>query len=175
MVPSQGVTNPVKTVNKVGLTKSGRAKKVHFANVNLGVLGMSAECVRMSESGQGLRDSGSMGCVPGTILKCRWVLKTKNPNIKISPGNSLLDLESGNGPRCISGSGGLCKPVETCGGYSHDWVGARWSFNCPFRLLMNGVAATRGYNWSLNLFLGTGGLEDWTVKMTQLLTMGLLG
>ncbi|VFQ59788.1 unnamed protein product [Cuscuta campestris] len=74
MVPvtSELVTNPVKTVNKVGLTESGKAKKVHFANVNLGVLGMTVECVR-----------------------------------------SLLDLESGNGPRCISGSGGLCKPVET--------------------------------------------------------------
>ncbi|VFQ81228.1 unnamed protein product [Cuscuta campestris] len=50
-------------------------------------------------------------------------MKTKNPNVKISLGNILLDLESSNGPRCISGSGGLCKPVETgCGGYSHDWI-----------------------------------------------------
>ncbi|VFQ96137.1 unnamed protein product [Cuscuta campestris] len=115
MVPvtSEGVTNPVKIVNKVGLTESGKAKKVHFANVNLGVLGMRVECVRRSESGQGFRDSGSMGRVPSTVLKRRWVLRTKNPNVKISPGNSLLDLESGNGPRCISGSGGLCKPVET--------------------------------------------------------------
>ncbi|VFQ63869.1 unnamed protein product [Cuscuta campestris] len=54
-----------------------------------------------------------MGRVPSTVLKRRWVLRTKNPNVKISPGNSLLDLESGNGPRCISGSDGLCKPVET--------------------------------------------------------------
>ncbi|VFQ98780.1 unnamed protein product [Cuscuta campestris] len=116
MVPvtSEGVTNPVKTVNKVGLTESGKAKKVHFANVNLGVLGMTVECVRRSESGQGFCDSGNMGRVPSTVLKRRWVLRTKNPNVKISPGNSLLDLESGNGPRCISGSGGLCKPpVET--------------------------------------------------------------
>ncbi|VFQ95508.1 unnamed protein product [Cuscuta campestris] len=123
----------------------------------------------------GFRDSGSMGRVPSTVLKRRWVLRTKNPNVKISPGNSLLDLESGNGPRCISGPGGLCKPVETGGGYSHDWVGARWSFNCPFRLLMKGVVATRGYNWSLSLFLGTGGLEDLTVKTNVLLMMGLLG
>ncbi|VFQ77680.1 unnamed protein product [Cuscuta campestris] len=115
MVPvmSEGVTNPVKTVNKVGLTESGKAKKVHFANVNLGVLGMTVECVRRSESGQGFRDSGSMGRAPSIVLKRRWVLRTKNPNVKISPGNSLLDLESGNGPRCISGSSGLCKPVET--------------------------------------------------------------
>ncbi|VFQ95778.1 unnamed protein product [Cuscuta campestris] len=115
MVPvtSEGVTNPVKTVNKVRLTESGKAKKVHFANVNLRVLGMTVECVRRSESGQGFRVSGSMGRVLSTVMKRRWVLRTKNPNVKISPGNSLLDLESGNGPRCISGSGGLCKPVET--------------------------------------------------------------
>ncbi|VFQ90431.1 unnamed protein product [Cuscuta campestris] len=115
MVPvtSEGVTNPVKTVNKVRLTESGKAKKVHFANVNLGVLGMTVECVRRSESGQGFRVSGSMGRVLSTVGKRRWVLRTKNPNVKISLGNSLLDLESGNGPRCISGSGGLCKPVET--------------------------------------------------------------
>lgn len=40
---------------------------------------------------------------------------------------------------------------------------------------MKGVVATRGYNWSLSLFLGTGGLEDLTVKITELRMMGLLG
>ncbi|VFQ77747.1 unnamed protein product [Cuscuta campestris] len=70
--------------------------------------------IRDSVLGEDIRRrNASGGSTSGTVLKRRWVLRTKNPNVKISPGNSLLDLESGNGPRCISGSGGLCKPVET--------------------------------------------------------------
>ena len=76
---------------------------------------MSVECGRGSKFKpvRGFGDSGSMGRVPGTITKNRWVLKTKIPTEeKSSPGNSLQNVESGINSRCISGAGGSCKPVE---------------------------------------------------------------
>ncbi|KAF5816986.1 hypothetical protein HanXRQr2_Chr02g0047841 [Helianthus annuus] len=67
---------------------------------------MSVECGRGSKFKpvRGFGDSGSMGRVPGTITKNRWVLKTKIPTEeKSSPGNSLQNVESADGS---------CKPVE---------------------------------------------------------------
>ncbi|KAM0026735.1 putative RNA-directed DNA polymerase [Helianthus debilis subsp. tardiflorus] len=62
---------------------------------------------------RGFGDSGSMGRVPGTITKNRWVLKTKVPTEeKSSPGHSLQNVESGINSWCISRAGGSCKPVE---------------------------------------------------------------
>ncbi|MFS7914571.1 hypothetical protein Hanom_Chr02g00155001 [Helianthus anomalus] len=52
-----------------------------------------------------------MGRVPGTVTKNCWVLKTKIE--KFSPVDCLLSLESVGDPWCISGSGGVSKPVET--------------------------------------------------------------
>ncbi|KAL4572935.1 hypothetical protein LXL04_019723 [Taraxacum kok-saghyz] len=49
--------------------------------------------------------------VPGTVTKSRWVLKTKTE--KFSHVECLQSWESVSGPRCISGSGGVSKPVET--------------------------------------------------------------
>ncbi|KAI3756034.1 hypothetical protein L1987_55846 [Smallanthus sonchifolius] len=110
-VPAEGVTVPVKQ-DKVWFVES-KAKKVHFANVKLGAKKMSAECVRKFKPVKRIGDSGSTGRGPDTAPKSRWVLKTKVPTGKFSPGDILQGLESGNGPWCISGSGGVCKPVET--------------------------------------------------------------
>ncbi|KAD7477491.1 hypothetical protein E3N88_00627 [Mikania micrantha] len=71
---------------------------------------MLAERVQKSKPFRGFGDSGSTGCVPGTVTKSRWVLKTKTE--EFSPMGSLLCLESVGGPRCISGSGGVSIPVE---------------------------------------------------------------
>ena len=109
-VPAEGsMTVPVKH-DKIWFAKSS-AKRVHFANMNSGAKGMLAERVGKSKPFRGFCDSGSTGCVPGTVTKSRWVLKTKTE--KFSPVGSLQSLESVSGPRCISGAGGVSKPVET--------------------------------------------------------------
>ncbi|KAD6454953.1 hypothetical protein E3N88_09659 [Mikania micrantha] len=71
---------------------------------------MLAERVQKSKPFRGFGDSGSKGCVPGTVMKSHWVLKTRTE--ECSPVGSLLFLESVGGPRCISGSGGVSIPVE---------------------------------------------------------------
>ncbi|KAM0037179.1 putative RNA-directed DNA polymerase [Helianthus debilis subsp. tardiflorus] len=112
-IPVEGVVVPVQ--HKVWFTESSKWKRVQFANLNPGALGMSVECGRGSKlkSVRGFGDSGSMGRVLGTITKNRWVLKTKIPTEeKSSPGNSLQNVESGINSRCISGASGSCKPVE---------------------------------------------------------------
>ncbi|KAF5762583.1 putative RNA-directed DNA polymerase [Helianthus annuus] len=112
-IPVEGVVVPVQ--HKVWFTESSKRKRVQFANLNPGALGMSVECGRGSKFKpvRGFGDSGSMGRVPRTITKNRWVLKTKIPTEeKSSPGNSLQNVESGINSRCISGAGGSCKPVE---------------------------------------------------------------
>ncbi|KAD2393987.1 hypothetical protein E3N88_40964 [Mikania micrantha] len=107
--PAEGcMTVPVKR-NKIWFAKS-RAKRVHFANVKSGAKEMLAERVQKSKPFRGFGDSGSKGCVPGTVTKSRWVLKTRTE--EISTVGSLLCLESVGGPRCISGSGGVSIPVE---------------------------------------------------------------
>ncbi|KAD5803640.1 hypothetical protein E3N88_15008 [Mikania micrantha] len=107
--PAEGcMTVPVKR-NKIWFAKS-RAKRVHFANVKSGAKGMLAERVQKSKPFRGFGDSGSKGCVPGTVTKSRWVLKTRTE--EFSPVGSLLFLESVGGPRCISGSGEVSIPVE---------------------------------------------------------------
>ncbi|KAJ0483954.1 putative RNA-directed DNA polymerase [Helianthus annuus] len=112
-IPVEGVAVPVQ--HKVWFTESSKRKRVQFANLNPGASGMSVECGRGSKFKpiRGFGDGGSMGRVPGTITKNRWVLKTKVPTEeKSSPGNSLQNVESGINSRCISGAGGSCKPVE---------------------------------------------------------------
>ncbi|KAJ0440294.1 putative RNA-directed DNA polymerase [Helianthus annuus] len=112
-IPVEGVVVPVQ--HKVWFKESSKRKRVQFANLNPGALGMSVECGRGSKFKpvRGFGDSGSMGRVPRTITKNRWVLKTKIPTEeKSSPGNSLQNVESGINSRCISGAGGSCKPVE---------------------------------------------------------------
>ncbi|KAF5800225.1 putative RNA-directed DNA polymerase [Helianthus annuus] len=112
-IPAEGVAVPVQ--HKVWFTESSKRKRVQFANLNSGALGMSVECGRGSKFKpvRGFGDSGSMGRVSGTITKNRWVLKTKIPTEeKSSLGNSLQNVESGINSRCISGAGGSCKPVE---------------------------------------------------------------
>ncbi|KAJ0904157.1 putative RNA-directed DNA polymerase [Helianthus annuus] len=112
-IPTEGVAVPVQ--HKVWFTESSKHKRVQFANLNPGALGMSVECGRGSKFKpvRGFGDSGSTGRVPGTITKNRWVLKTKIPaEEKSSPGNSLQNVESGINSRCISEAGGSCKPVE---------------------------------------------------------------
>ncbi|KAD4888089.1 hypothetical protein E3N88_20162 [Mikania micrantha] len=107
--PAEGcMTVPVKR-NKIWFAKS-RAKRVHFTNVKSGAKEMLAERVQKSKPFRGFGDSGSKGCVPGTVTKSRWVLKTRAE--KFSHVGSLLCLESVGGPRCISGSGGVSIPVE---------------------------------------------------------------
>ncbi|KAD4585966.1 hypothetical protein E3N88_23567 [Mikania micrantha] len=107
--PAEGcMTVPVKR-NKIWFAKS-RAKRVHFANVKSGAKEMLAERVQKSKPFKGFGDSGSKGCVPGTVTKSRWVLKTITE--EVSPVGSLLCLESVGGPRCISGSSGVSIPVE---------------------------------------------------------------
>ena len=109
-VPAEGsMAVPVKH-DKIWFAKSS-AKRVHFANMNSGAKGMLAERVGKSKPFRGFCDSGSTGCVPGTVTKSSWVLKTKTE--KFSPVGSLQSLESVSGPRCISGAGGVSKPVET--------------------------------------------------------------
>ncbi|KAL4575810.1 hypothetical protein LXL04_011896 [Taraxacum kok-saghyz] len=109
-VPAEGsMTVPVKQ-DKIWFAKS-TAKRVHFANMNFGAKDMLAERVRKSKPFRGFGDSGSTRRVPGTVTKSRWVLKTKTE--KFSPVECLLSLESVSDPRCISGSGGVFKPVET--------------------------------------------------------------
>ncbi|KAL4585413.1 hypothetical protein LXL04_010033 [Taraxacum kok-saghyz] len=103
------MTVPVKQ-DKIWFAKS-TTKRVHFANMNSGAKGMLAERVRKSKPVRRFCDTGSTGRVPGTVTKSRWVLKTKTE--KFSIVGSLLSLESVSGPRCISGSGGVSKPVET--------------------------------------------------------------
>ncbi|KAI3713578.1 hypothetical protein L1987_72159 [Smallanthus sonchifolius] len=111
-VPAEGcVTVPVQS-NKIRFTES-RTKRVHFANVKPRATEMSVECVRRVKPVKGLGNSGSTGRVPGTVPRVRWVLKTKIPNEKVSPEDCLLNLESDDGLRCISGAGGTCKSVET--------------------------------------------------------------
>uniref|UniRef100_A0A251S4W8 Putative zinc finger, CCHC-type, Tubby C-terminal-like domain protein n=1 Tax=Helianthus annuus TaxID=4232 RepID=A0A251S4W8_HELAN len=112
-IPAEGVAVPVQ--HKVWFTESSKRKRVQFANLNPGALGMSVECGRGSKFKpvRGFGDSGSMGRVSGTTTKNRWVLKTKIPTEeKSSPGNSLQNVKSGINSRCISGAGGSCKPVE---------------------------------------------------------------
>ncbi|KAJ0836725.1 putative RNA-directed DNA polymerase [Helianthus annuus] len=112
-IPVEGVAVPVQ--HKVWFTESSKRKRIQFANLNPGALGMSVECGRGSKfkPARGFGDSGSMGRVLGTITKNRWVLKTKIPTEeKSSPRNSLQNVESGINSRCISGAGGSCKPVE---------------------------------------------------------------
>ncbi|KAI3509927.1 hypothetical protein L1887_25452 [Cichorium endivia] len=109
-VPAEGsMTVPVKH-EKIWFAKSS-AKRVHFANMNSGAKGMLAERVGKSKPFRGFCDSGSTRCVPGTVTKSLWVLKTKTG--KFSPVGSLQSLESVSDPRCISGAGGVSKPVET--------------------------------------------------------------
>ncbi|KAL4564846.1 hypothetical protein LXL04_028919 [Taraxacum kok-saghyz] len=109
-VPAEGcMTVPVKH-DKIWFAKSG-AKRVHFANINSGAKGMLVERVRKSKPFRGFGDSGSTRRVSGTVTKSRWVLKTKTE--KVSHVECLLSLESVSGPLCISGSGGVSKPVET--------------------------------------------------------------
>ncbi|KAI3749678.1 hypothetical protein L2E82_20294 [Cichorium intybus] len=109
-VPAEGsMTVPVKH-DKIWFAKSS-AKRVHFANMNSGAKGILAERVGKSKPFRGFCDSESTGCVPGTVTKSRWVLKTKTE--KFSPVGSLQSLESVSGPRCISGAGGVSKTVET--------------------------------------------------------------
>ncbi|KAF5780049.1 putative RNA-directed DNA polymerase [Helianthus annuus] len=113
-IPVEGVAVPVQ--HKVWFTESSKRKRVQFANLNPGALGMSVECGQGSKFKpvKGFGDSGSTGRVRGTITKNRWVLKTKIlTEEKSSPGNSLQNVESGIDSRCISGAGGSCKPVET--------------------------------------------------------------
>ena len=109
-VPAEGsMTVPVKQ-DKIWFAKS-TAKRVHMANMNSGAKRMLAERVGKSKPFRRFCDSGSTGCVPGTVTKSRWVLKSKTE--KFSPVECLLCLESVSGPRCISGSGGVSKLVET--------------------------------------------------------------
>ncbi|KAL8201877.1 hypothetical protein R6Q57_011024 [Mikania cordata] len=79
-------------------------------DVKSGAKEMLAERVQKSKPFRGFGDSGSKGCVPGTVTKSRWVLKTRTE--EFSHVGSLLCLESVGGPRCISGSGGVSIPVE---------------------------------------------------------------
>ncbi|KAD2806167.1 hypothetical protein E3N88_39544 [Mikania micrantha] len=71
---------------------------------------MLAERVQKSKPFRGFGDNGNKGCVPGTVTKSRWVLKTRAD--EISYVGSLLCLESVGGPRCIFGSGGVSIPIE---------------------------------------------------------------
>ncbi|MFS7935838.1 putative RNA-directed DNA polymerase [Helianthus anomalus] len=112
-IPAEGVAVPVQ--HKVWFTESSKLKRVQFANLNPGALGMSIECGRGSKFKpvRGFGDSGSTGRVSGTITKNRWVLKMKVPTgEKSSPGNSLQNVESGIISRGISGAGRSCKLVE---------------------------------------------------------------
>lgn len=98
--------------DKVWFAESS-AKMVRFANTKPGATQMSAERVRRLKPVRGSGNSGSTGRVPGTVKDRRWVLKASIPTEKVSPV-SLLSLESVvDNPWCISGAGGLCKPVET--------------------------------------------------------------
>ncbi|KAI3514342.1 hypothetical protein L1887_12673 [Cichorium endivia] len=109
-VPAEGsMIVPIKH-DKIWFAKSS-AKRVYFANMNSGAKGMLAERVGKSKPFKGFCDSGSTGCVPGTVTKSHWVLKTNTE--KFSPVGSLQSLESVSGPRCISRAGGVSKPVET--------------------------------------------------------------
>uniref|UniRef100_A0A251T759 Putative zinc finger, CCHC-type n=1 Tax=Helianthus annuus TaxID=4232 RepID=A0A251T759_HELAN len=95
-IPVEGVAVPVQ--HKVWFTESSKRKRVQFANLNPGALGMSVECGQGSKFKpvKGFGDSGSTGRVRGTITKNRWVLKTKIlTEEKSSPGNSLQNVESG--------------------------------------------------------------------------------
>uniref|UniRef100_A0A251T5Z9 Putative zinc finger, CCHC-type n=1 Tax=Helianthus annuus TaxID=4232 RepID=A0A251T5Z9_HELAN len=112
-IPAEGVAVPVQ--HKVWFTESSKRKRVQFANLNPGALGMSIECGRGSKFKpiRGFCDIGSTGRVPGTIIKNCWVLKTNvTTEEESSPGNSLQNVESGINSRCISGAGRSCKAVE---------------------------------------------------------------
>ncbi|KAJ0495241.1 putative RNA-directed DNA polymerase [Helianthus annuus] len=146
-IPAEGVAVPVQ--HKVWFTESSKRKRVQFANLNPGALGMSIECGRGSKFKpvRGFGDSGSAGRVPGTITKNYWVLKTNvTTEEESSPGNSLQNVESGINSRCISGAGRSCKVVEIENGSDKtvglELVGA--STGVPLIMyLMRGVVATR--------------------------------
>ncbi|KAD3640875.1 hypothetical protein E3N88_30098 [Mikania micrantha] len=106
------MTVPVKQ-DKVWFAESKGQKKVHFASVKPDAKVVQAERSRRFKPVRGFGNSGSTFCVSGTVSKQQWVLKTRISTAKISPLDYLLNLESDNIPRCISGSGGMCKPVET--------------------------------------------------------------
>ncbi|KAK1416067.1 hypothetical protein QVD17_31855 [Tagetes erecta] len=96
--------------NKVRLAESKGQKKVQFARGEPCAKVIQAEWVRRFKPSRGFSDSGSARRVPGTVTKQRWVLKTANRTVKISPMEVLLNEESDS--RVISGAGGLCGPVE---------------------------------------------------------------
>jgi hypothetical protein len=139
-VSAEGVTIPVKQ-DKVWFAESKGQKRVRIARAKPGAKVIQAERDRRFKLDQEFSDSGSMGRVPGKVRKLRWVLKTGIPIDKISPGKHLLNLESGFDSRCISGSGGSCKPVEienesvtvsvTAGSGKTDELRLSGSFNEP--------------------------------------------
>ncbi|KAD5803155.1 hypothetical protein E3N88_14515 [Mikania micrantha] len=146
--------------NKIWFAKS-RAKRVHFANVKSGAKEMLAERVQKSKPFRGFGDSGSKGCVPGTVTKSRWVLKTRTE--EFSPVGSLLCLESVGGPRCISGSDEVSIPVEIEDESLTGFVTTE---------LELGGASTGPSSYSLELRLGRLVIEDyWIYWMTGLLML----
>ncbi|KAD6118659.1 hypothetical protein E3N88_09930 [Mikania micrantha] len=152
--PAEGCMTVRVKRNKIWFSKS-RAKRVHFANVKSGAKGMLAERVQKSKPFRGFDDSGSKGCVPGTVTKSRWVLKTRTE--EFSPVGSLLCLESVGGPRCISGSGGVSIPVEI---EDESLTGGD----------LSGYDEVLAYSWELRL--GRLVIEDyWIYWMTGLLML----
>ncbi|KAD4585575.1 hypothetical protein E3N88_23176 [Mikania micrantha] len=97
----------------VRIQSSRGKKKIHFVSVKPGAKVVQVERGRRFKPVRGFGNSGSTVRVSSTVPKQQWVLKIRISTVKISPVDYLLNLESVNIPRCISGSGGMCKPVET--------------------------------------------------------------
>ncbi|KAJ0897176.1 hypothetical protein HanRHA438_Chr08g0342771 [Helianthus annuus] len=137
------------------------AKRARFEYVKPRVIGMSVVCVQRFKPSQGFWNGGNTWCILGIVPKRRSVLKTKISTVRISHGDFMMNLESVDGPRCISRSGEVCKPVETEDG-SGLIVGLWWGGGGQqtFKLTDKGPLQLQDWVEVLACSWELGGFED---------------
>ena len=96
-LPSEGVTVPVRKINKVRFTESRGQKRVVFTREKPRATDqIEDEQARKGSSRpvRGTYGSGSMGRASAKVPRQQWVRRTSIPVVETSPENFLLNMES---------------------------------------------------------------------------------
>jgi len=94
---SEGVTVPVRKINKVRFTESRGQKRVVFTREKPRATGQIQDELAWKGSGRPVRGtygSGSTGRALAKVPRRQWVRRTSIPVVETSPENFLLNMES---------------------------------------------------------------------------------
>ena len=110
-LPSDGVTIPIRKINKVRFTESRGQKRVLFTREKPRAIGQIQDERTWKGLGRPVRGtygSGSTGRALAEVPRRQWVRRTSIPAVETSLENFLLSMEYACS-RAIPGSGSSCK------------------------------------------------------------------